>query len=137
VLVRGETGVGKELVANRMHSVSGRPGGFVPVSAGELVDTLFQAQLFGHSDNAYSGAGKGAPGAFEHADRGTLFLDEMQTWAPSSQHALLRAVAERSIQRVRGPRRILTTCARSSPRACPGRAGRGRLPATCVTASVT
>lgn len=111
VLIRGDTGVGKELVANRMHGVSGRPGGFIPVSAGELVDTLFHAQLFGHTDNAYTGAGKAAPGAFEHAAHGTLFLDELQTMRPDSQHALLRAIAERSVQRVRGVRRILTTCA--------------------------
>jgi DNA-binding NtrC family response regulator len=111
VLIRGDTGVGKELLAQRMHRQSGRAGAFVPVSGGELVEGVFPTQLFGHVDGAYTGAGRGSPGAFEQADRGTLFLDELQEWPLGPQHALLRAVAERSVQRLRGQRRILATCA--------------------------
>lgn len=111
VLLLGPTGVGKELVARHMHEASGRPGAFVPVSGGELVEGVFSTQLFGHVDGAYTGAGRGAPGAFEHADRGTLLLDELQLWPPAPQAALLRAVGERDVQRLRGRGRLEATCA--------------------------
>jgi len=111
VLLLGPTGVGKELVARRMHEASGSPGAFIPVSGGELVEGVFPTQLFGHVDGAYTGAGRGAPGAFEHADRGTLFLDELQLWPSAPQAAVLRAVGERDVQRLRGQRRIAATCA--------------------------
>lgn len=111
VLIVGETGVGKELLAQRMHAVSRRPGAFVPISGGELADGVFHTQLFGHVEGAYTGAGRGAPGAFEQANRGTLFLDELQDWPRQMQHALLRAIAERSILRLRAQRRIDSTCA--------------------------
>ena len=111
VLLLGPTGVGKEFVARWMHEASGRPGAFVPVSGGELVDGVFPTQLFGHVDGAYTGAGRGAPGAFEHADRGTLLIDELQLWPSAPQAAVLRAVGERDVQRLRGQRRIAATCA--------------------------
>jgi DNA-binding NtrC family response regulator len=94
VLVTGETGVGKELIAVALHSLSGRHGTFVPVNAAGLDDTLFSDTLFGHRRGGFTGAEKDRPGLIEQAAGGTLFLDEIGDLAPQSQIKLLRLLQE-------------------------------------------
>ncbi len=95
VLVTGETGVGKELVARAIHRVSGRSGSFVPVNVAGLDDTLFADTLFGHVKGAYTGADTAREGMVAKAEGGTLFLDEIGDLAPESQIKLLRLLQER------------------------------------------
>jgi DNA-binding NtrC family response regulator len=94
VLVTGETGAGKELIAVAIHSLSGRSGAFVPVNAAGLDDTLFSDTLFGHRRGGFTGAEKDRPGLIEQAAGGTLFLDEIGDLAPQSQIKLLRLMQE-------------------------------------------
>jgi DNA-binding NtrC family response regulator len=103
VLVTGETGVGKELVARALHEHSLRRGGpFVPVNCGALPDTLVEAELFGVEKGAYTGADRTRPGRFELADGGTLFLDEVGELPPHAQVKLLRVLQDRVVERVGG-----------------------------------
>ncbi len=103
VLVLGETGTGKELVARAVHDQSPRRGGpFVPVSCVALAPGLITSELFGHEVGAFTGAGKRRVGRFEQADGGTLFLDEIGEMPPETQALLLRALQERVIERVGG-----------------------------------
>jgi DNA-binding NtrC family response regulator len=95
VLVTGETGVGKELVARAIHALSGRRGDFVPVNVAGLDDTLFADALFGHNKGAYTGADAARVGLIARAEQGTLFLDEIGDLAPESQIKLLRLLQER------------------------------------------
>jgi DNA-binding NtrC family response regulator len=95
VLVTGETGVGKELVARAIHAVSQRTGSFVPVNVAGLDDTLFADTLFGHVKGAYTGAETAREGMVAKAEEGTLFLDEIGDLAPESQIKLLRLLQER------------------------------------------
>jgi DNA-binding NtrC family response regulator len=94
VLVTGETGTGKELVANALHSLSRRRGAFVPVNAAGLDDTLFSDALFGHKKGGFTGAERDRPGLIEQAAGGTLFLDEIGDLAAQSQIKLLRLLQE-------------------------------------------
>ncbi len=94
VLVTGETGVGKELVARAIHTLSGRPGAFVAVNAAGLDDPVFSDTLFGHVRGAYTGAEESRKGLIETAAAGTLFLDEIGDLAHSSQVKLLRVIQE-------------------------------------------
>jgi formate hydrogenlyase transcriptional activator len=103
VLVLGETGTGKELVAHSIHQRSGRRGqAFVPVSGVALAPGLITSELFGHEAGAFTGAGRRRVGRFEQADGGTLFLDEVGELAPDTQALLLRALQERVVERVGG-----------------------------------
>jgi len=95
VLVAGDTGVGKELVARAIHEVSRRSGGFVPVNVAGLDDTLFADTLFGHVKGAYTGADTAREGMVAKAEGGTLFLDEIGDLAAESQIKLLRLLQER------------------------------------------
>jgi len=95
VLISGETGVGKELVAKALHRLSGREGNFVPVNVAGLDDTMFSDTLFGHARGAYTGADRARKGLIEQAEGGTLFLDEIGDLSPSSQVKLLRLIQER------------------------------------------
>ncbi|MBF0628312.1 MAG: sigma-54-dependent Fis family transcriptional regulator [Magnetococcales bacterium] len=95
VLITGETGVGKELIAEALHRVSGRSGALVPVNAAGLDDALFADTLFGHKKGAYSGAEESRTGLIAQAARGTLFLDEIGDLGHSSQVKLLRLLQER------------------------------------------
>lgn len=95
VLVTGETGVGKELIARAIHELSGRPGRYVPVNVAGLDDTIFADTLFGHLRGAYTGATGKRSGLIARAAAGTLILDEIGDLSPSSQVKLLRLLQER------------------------------------------
>ena len=94
VMVTGETGVGKELVARALHVLSGRKGAFVPVNVAGLDDHVFADTLFGHKKGAFTGAMEGRPGLLEQAASGTLFLDEIGDLSAVSQVKLLRLLQD-------------------------------------------
>jgi DNA-binding NtrC family response regulator len=94
VLVTGETGVGKELVAKAIHILSNRKGNFVPVNVAGLDDNVFADTLFGHKKGAFTGADQARSGLIEQASGGTLFLDEIGDLSPSSQVKLLRLLQD-------------------------------------------
>jgi DNA-binding NtrC family response regulator len=94
VLVTGETGVGKELVARSLHDASGRKGPFIPVNIAGLEDQMFTDTLFGHCKGAFTGADVTREGLIAKASGGTLFLDEIGDLSPSSQIKLLRLLQE-------------------------------------------
>lgn len=94
VLIVGDTGVGKELMAKAVHTLSGREGNFVPVNSGGQDDTVFSDTLFGHKKGAFTGAEEPRKGLIEQAAGGTLFLDEIGDLKPSSQVKLLRLLQE-------------------------------------------
>jgi formate hydrogenlyase transcriptional activator len=103
VLVLGETGTGKELVARAIHDQSSRSSmNFVPVSGIALAPGLVASELFGHEAGAFTGAARRHVGRFEQAHGGTLFLDEVGELAADTQAVLLRALQERVIDRVGG-----------------------------------
>jgi two-component system response regulator FlrC len=103
VLVQGESGVGKELVARALHDESARSNGaFVALNCAAIPESLQEAELFGHEKGAFTGAHAAKRGYFELAAGGTLFLDEVAELAPSLQAKLLRAVQEKSFRRVGG-----------------------------------
>jgi DNA-binding NtrC family response regulator len=97
VLVLGDTGTGKELIARALHERSMRTGAFVAVNCGALPDALIESELFGHKRGAFSGAVADSIGLIRSAHRGTLFLDEIAELPPSSQVALLRVLQERVV----------------------------------------
>ncbi len=101
VLIRGETGTGKELVAQALHELSARRGGpFVALNCGGLPETLLDSELFGHEPGAFTGAQKRRIGKIEHASGGTLFLDEVESMPMAAQIKLLRVLQERQIERL-------------------------------------
>lgn len=107
VLVIGERGTGKELVAERLHRLSPRwDQPLVIMNCAALPETLIEAELFGHEAGAFTGAAKARAGRFEEADRGTLFLDELGTLSMAAQDRLLRAVEYGEITRIGASRPI-------------------------------
>jgi transcriptional regulator with GAF, ATPase, and Fis domain len=100
VLVLGETGAGKELVAQALHRGSGRAGAFVPVNCAALPEQLAESELFGYVRGAFTGAREPSDGLFGAADGGTLFLDEIGEIAAPLQAKLLRALATGEVRRV-------------------------------------
>jgi len=94
VLITGETGAGKELIAQAIHHLSGRIGEYVPVNVAGVDDTLFSDTLFGHQKGAFTGADRARKGLIEQASGGTLFLDEIGDLNPNSQVKLLRLLQE-------------------------------------------
>ncbi|MEE9402855.1 MAG: sigma-54 dependent transcriptional regulator [Desulfobacteria bacterium] len=103
VLIQGETGTGKELIAKAIHYNSPRrTNRFVAVNCGSLTETLLESELFGHEKGAFTGAITQREGIFEFADGGTLFLDEIGDIPPSTQVKLLRVLQEGEFQRVGG-----------------------------------
>lgn len=101
VLVIGERGTGKELVAERLHRLSLRwDGPLVTMNCAALPETLIEAELFGHEAGAFTGATKARSGRFEDADGGTLFLDELATLSAAAQERLLRAVEYGEVTRI-------------------------------------
>jgi pSer/pThr/pTyr-binding forkhead associated (FHA) protein len=106
MLIEGETGTGKEVIARAIHGQSGRNGAFVPVNCGALPDNLVESELFGYKKGAFSGAQQDHDGLVRAANGGTLFLDEIGDLPPSSQAALLRVLQEREVMPVGGTRAV-------------------------------
>jgi DNA-binding NtrC family response regulator len=111
ILIEGETGTGKELVARCLHEAGPqRAGNFVAINCGGLPETLFESEIFGHEAGAYTGAGKRRIGKIEHASGGTLFLDEIESMPMSMQTKLLRVLQERSLERLGSNTSITVNC---------------------------
>jgi transcriptional regulator with GAF, ATPase, and Fis domain len=107
VLLTGETGVGKDVVASAIHMASPRRDGpFIPVNCGAIPDTLLDSELFGHEKGAFTGALSQKRGRFERAHHGTIFLDEIGEMPLSAQVRLLRVLQHREIERIGGTERI-------------------------------
>ncbi len=120
VFIRGESGVGKELVANAIHENSPRAGrAFVKVNCAALPESIIESELFGHEKGAFTGAIAMRRGRFELADGGTIFLDEIGDLSPSTQVKLLRVFQEKEFERVGGQQtlecdvRVITATSRN------------------------
>jgi DNA-binding NtrC family response regulator len=101
VLIEGETGTGKELIARALHEASDRRGGnFVAINCGGLPENLFESEMFGHESGAFTGASKRRIGKIEHANGGTLFLDEIESMPMVLQIKLLRVLQEKTLERL-------------------------------------
>ena len=128
VLIRGETGTGKELIAGATHHNSLRASrSFVKVNCAALQENLLESELFGHEKGAFTGADKQRIGRFEQADGGTLFLDEIGDMSPSTQAKILRVLQEHEFERLGGTRtlRVDVRLIAATNRDLPGD-GRGR-----------
>ena len=107
VLILGETGSGKEVVARAIHRMSPRASGpFVPLDCGSIPESLIEGELFGHEKGSFTGADRRRPGKFEIASGGTLFLDEISNLPTHVQPKLLRALQEKQVWRVGGTKAI-------------------------------
>jgi DNA-binding NtrC family response regulator len=106
VLINGETGTGKELVARCLHDYGQRSGHFVAVNCAAIPENLFESELFGHEAGAFTGASKQRIGKIEHAKNGTLFLDEIEAMPLALQAKVLRVLQERELERLGNNRPI-------------------------------
>jgi two-component system C4-dicarboxylate transport response regulator DctD len=110
ILIRGETGAGKEVVARTIHAMSGRRGAFVALNCGALPESVIESEIFGHEAGSFTGAIKRRIGKIEHANGGTLFLDEIESMAPAMQLKLLRVLQEREVERLGSNELIPVNC---------------------------
>ncbi|RYE42489.1 MAG: sigma-54-dependent Fis family transcriptional regulator [Hyphomicrobiales bacterium] len=111
VLIFGETGTGKELVARCLHDFSRTPdANYVAINCGGLPESLFESEIFGHEAGAFTSAGKRRIGKFEHAKKGTILLDEIESMQMPLQIKLLRALQERKIERLGSNAEVLVDC---------------------------
>ncbi len=111
VLIHGETGTGKELVARCLHDLSARRhGNFVAINCGGMAETLLDSELFGHEPGAFTGAQKRRIGKIEHASGGTLFLDEIESMPMTMQIKLLRVLQERTLERLGSNQPVTIDC---------------------------
>lgn len=111
VLILGETGTGKELVASCLHDFSRRHShNYVAINCGGLPENLFESEIFGHEANAFTGAGKRRIGKIEHAHKGTLFLDEVETMPINLQIKLLRVLQEHKLERLGSNQAVDVDC---------------------------
>jgi len=106
VLVLGETGAGKEVLASRIHELSGRTGPLVAINCAALAETLLESELFGHEQGAFTGATTAKAGLLEAARGGTVFLDEIGELSAALQPKLLRAIEAREVRRVGAVRAV-------------------------------
>ncbi|HVK76494.1 MAG TPA: sigma 54-interacting transcriptional regulator, partial [Kofleriaceae bacterium] len=129
VLILGETGTGKELVARALHELSDRAGQFTAINCGALPTHLVAAELFGYRKGAFSGAQEDRPGLVRAADGGTLFLDEVGELPPEAQTALLRVLQEQEVLAIGGTRpvRVDLRVAAATHRNLEELVGRGEL----------
>ena len=110
ILINGETGSGKEVVAQSLHAQSGRIGPFVAINCAALPESIFESELFGHEAGAFTGAIKRRVGKFEFARNGTIFLDEIESMPLALQAKLLRTIQDRTIQRLGANESIPVSC---------------------------
>jgi psp operon transcriptional activator len=130
VLVIGERGTGKELIAERLHRLSTRwDGPLVTMNCAALPETLIEAELFGHEAGAFTGATRAREGRFEEADGGTLFLDELATLSMGAQERLLRAVEYGEVTRIGSsrPMRVDVRIVAATNESLPGLVEKGRF----------
>ncbi|MDE0426380.1 MAG: sigma-54 dependent transcriptional regulator [Candidatus Poribacteria bacterium] len=106
ILISGETGTGKGVVARALHKNSGRNGEMVSINCASIPENLFESELFGHEKGAFTSASRRHIGKFERADKGTLFLDEITEMPLPMQPKLLRAIEEGEIERIGGKKPI-------------------------------
>lgn len=110
VLLMGETGTGKEVVARALHAASGCSGPFVAINCGALPETIFESEMFGHEIGAFTGANRKRVGKIEHAENGTVFLDEIESMPLALQAKLLRTIQERTVERLGSNAEISVDC---------------------------
>ncbi|GAA4023605.1 sigma-54 dependent transcriptional regulator [Actimicrobium antarcticum] len=110
VLINGQTGSGKEVVARHLHAASGRKGHFVAINCGALPESVFESEIFGHEAGAFTSALKRRIGKLEYAHGGTLFLDEIESMPLNLQVKLLRVLQERTLERLGGNEAVPFDC---------------------------
>lgn len=110
ILINGQTGTGKEVVARQLHAASRRRGPFVAINCGALPESVFESEIFGHEAGAFTGAQKRRIGKLEYASGGTLFLDEIESMPLALQVKLLRVLQERRLERLGGNESIEIDC---------------------------
>ena len=110
ILINGQTGTGKEVVARQLHAASGRKGPFVAINCGALPESVFESEIFGHEVGAFTGAQKRRIGKLEYAQHGTVFLDEIESMPMALQVKLLRVLQERRLERLGGNDSIALDC---------------------------
>lgn len=110
VLINGQTGTGKEVVARQLHAASERKGAFVAINCGALPESVFESEMFGHEAGAFTSAQKRRIGKLEYANGGTLFFDEIESMPLNLQVKLLRVLQERRLERLGGNESIPIDC---------------------------